>query len=64
MSSAIQVNQGDQYQVYQVFLGKLNIRATALAQLHQLRLTAHVLEAPNAALHSLLTSQKNRQKRF
>ena len=37
--------------------GKFDIRVTALPQLHQLRLTAHVLEAPNAALHSLVTSQ-------
>ena len=37
--------------------GKLDIRPTALPQLHQLGLTAHVLEAPNAALHSLVTSQ-------
>ena len=38
-------------------LGKFDIEATALPQLHQLRLTAHVLEAPNAALYSLVTSQ-------
>lgn len=45
-------------------LGKLDIQATALPQLHKQRLTAHALEAPNAALYSLVTSQKNRQKRF
>ena len=47
-------------------LGKFDIEATALPQLQDYRATAqpHALEAPNAAPPSLMTSQKNWQKRF